>query len=209
VCVCVSVRTYTLLYLTLCDPMDCSPPGLVHGIFQARILQCVGIFSSRGSSLPRDQTASFESPVLAGGFFTTGKPNSLLILNKSIFFAGEITGSICSRLPGCMREAFFFFFSNLCVKNMFILTSWLMVWLWIEFWVETHFLLEFLPASRVAIEKSNPSLVPSCLLYIYFSGIMNTFSLSISVLNFHFMICFAACLFYPLDCDFNLENCIF
>ena len=112
VCVCVSARAYALLYLTLCDPMDCSPPGLVHGIFQARILQCVGIFSSRGSSLPRDQTASFESPVLAGGFFTTGKPNSLLILNKSIFFAGEITGSICSRLPGCMRETFFF---QICV----------------------------------------------------------------------------------------------
>ena len=28
------------LYLTLCDPMDCSPPGSsVHGILQARILE--------------------------------------------------------------------------------------------------------------------------------------------------------------------------
>ena len=28
------------LYLTLCDPMDCSPPGFsVHGIFQARVLE--------------------------------------------------------------------------------------------------------------------------------------------------------------------------
>ena len=34
--------------LTLCDPMDCSPPGsLVHGIFQASILECFAIsFSS-------------------------------------------------------------------------------------------------------------------------------------------------------------------
>ena len=42
---------------TLCDPMDCSPPGSsVHGILQARILQWVAIAFSRGSSSPRDQT---------------------------------------------------------------------------------------------------------------------------------------------------------
>ena len=38
-------------HLTLCNPMDCSPPGSsVHGIFQARILEWVAISSSRGSS---------------------------------------------------------------------------------------------------------------------------------------------------------------
>ena len=43
--------------LTLCGPMDCSPPGSsVHGILQARILEWVAISSSRGSSQPRDQT---------------------------------------------------------------------------------------------------------------------------------------------------------
>ena len=37
--------------LTLCDLMDCSPPGSsVHGITQARILEWVAISSSRGSS---------------------------------------------------------------------------------------------------------------------------------------------------------------
>ena len=25
--------------LTLSDPMDCSPPGSIHGIFQARVLE--------------------------------------------------------------------------------------------------------------------------------------------------------------------------
>ena len=45
---------------TLCDPMDCSPPGSsLHGILQARILkwvvlEWVVIPLSRGSSLPRD-----------------------------------------------------------------------------------------------------------------------------------------------------------
>ena len=42
---------------TLWDPTDCSPPGSsVHGIFQARVLKSVAIFSSRGSSWPRYQT---------------------------------------------------------------------------------------------------------------------------------------------------------
>ena len=39
------------LCLTLCDPMDWSPPGSsVRGIFQARILEWCAIYSSRGSS---------------------------------------------------------------------------------------------------------------------------------------------------------------
>ena len=41
---------------TLCDPMDCSPPGSsVRGILQARILEWVAMPFSRGSSQPRDQ----------------------------------------------------------------------------------------------------------------------------------------------------------
>ena len=37
--------------LTLCNPMDCSPPASsVHGISQARILEWVAVPSSRGSS---------------------------------------------------------------------------------------------------------------------------------------------------------------
>ena len=42
---------------TLCDPVDCSPPGSsIHGILQARILEWVAISFSRGSSRPRDGT---------------------------------------------------------------------------------------------------------------------------------------------------------
>ena len=37
--------------LTLCDPLDCKPPGSsVHGILQARILEWVATPFSRGSS---------------------------------------------------------------------------------------------------------------------------------------------------------------
>ena len=45
----------TKLRLTLCHPMDCSPPGS-SGISQARILEQVAISFSRGSFRPRDQT---------------------------------------------------------------------------------------------------------------------------------------------------------
>ena len=49
---------YVLSHLkTLCDPMDCSPPGSsVHGISQARTLEWVAVSFSRGSSQPRDDT---------------------------------------------------------------------------------------------------------------------------------------------------------
>ena len=43
--------------LTFCDPIVYSPPGTsVHGILQARILDWVAIFFSRGSSQPRNWT---------------------------------------------------------------------------------------------------------------------------------------------------------
>ena len=43
--------------LTLCNLMDCRPPGTsVHGISQARILKWVVISFSRASSQPRDRT---------------------------------------------------------------------------------------------------------------------------------------------------------
>ena len=42
---------------TLCDPVDCNPPGSsAHGIFQARVLEWVAISPSRASSRPRDRT---------------------------------------------------------------------------------------------------------------------------------------------------------
>ena len=57
-----------LLHVSLFDPMDCSLPGSsVHGILQARILECVSMPFSRGSSRPRDQS---QLSHVAGRFFT-------------------------------------------------------------------------------------------------------------------------------------------
>ena len=58
------------LCLTLCDPMDCSPPGSsVHGILQARILEWIAMPSSRGPSRARDWTRISCVSCIADGFF--------------------------------------------------------------------------------------------------------------------------------------------
>ena len=66
---------------TLCNPMDCSPPGSsAYGIFQAIILEWVAITYSGGSSSFRDQNWVSLSLTLAGRFFTTeplGKSHGL------------------------------------------------------------------------------------------------------------------------------------
>ena len=59
-------------YPTLCNPMNCSPPGSsVHGILQARILEWVAMPSFRGSSQRRDHThISCVVSCIAGRFFS-------------------------------------------------------------------------------------------------------------------------------------------
>ena len=48
--------------LTLLRPMDCSPPGSsVHWISQSRILDCIAISFSRGSSQPRSPAMQADS----------------------------------------------------------------------------------------------------------------------------------------------------
>ena len=60
VCVCAHACSVAQSCLTLCNPMNCSPPGSsVHGIFQARILEQVAVSYSRDSFWPRDQTHVF------------------------------------------------------------------------------------------------------------------------------------------------------
>ena len=57
---------------TLCDPMDCGPPGSsVHGVLQARILERIAIPFSRGSSWSRDWNLF---SCIAGRFFLPSEP---------------------------------------------------------------------------------------------------------------------------------------
>ena len=65
---------------TLCNPMDCSVPGSsVHGILQAKILECVAISFSTGSSQPRDRT---EVSHIAVRHFTLWATREAPYLNK-------------------------------------------------------------------------------------------------------------------------------
>ena len=71
------LRAQLLLCPTLCDPIDCSPPGFsVHGISQTRILEWVAI-SSPGD-LPGSRIEPM-SPALAEGFFPAEPPGKPFI----------------------------------------------------------------------------------------------------------------------------------
>ena len=92
--------------------MDCSPQGFsVHGIFQARILKWVAIFSSRGSSPPRDWT--WVSSVSCIAFFTYWALGEELFKPETPFF-------IC---PAHL----FFIYNILCYLFFFIFI--LFIWL--------------------------------------------------------------------------------
>ena len=58
-------------FLTLCDSMDCSPPGSsVHGILRARILEWLPFPSPGNLPDPGIEPASLMSLALAGGLGT-------------------------------------------------------------------------------------------------------------------------------------------
>ena len=66
---------------TLCDPMDCSPPGSsVHGILQARILEWIAISFSRGSYMCKQP----KCPVMA-----EGKNEDIVQTHNEIFSFGR------------------------------------------------------------------------------------------------------------------------
>ena len=68
-------------YPTLCDPLDCSPPGSsVHGFLKARILEWIAIPFSRESSRLRDGT---QVSCIAARFFT------VWATSETIFFKGD------------------------------------------------------------------------------------------------------------------------
>ena len=63
------------LLQSLCDPVDCNPPGTsVHGILQARILEWVALPSCRGSFQPRVPSRSPALQADSLGYEPPGKP---------------------------------------------------------------------------------------------------------------------------------------
>ena len=77
---------------TLCDPMDCSPPGSsVHGILQARILEWVATPFSRVLSWLRDGTQVSCGSCTAGRFFTNEPPRSSKHLSNKHYLVEHVS----------------------------------------------------------------------------------------------------------------------
>ena len=88
------------LLQTLCDPMDCSPPGLsVHGILQARLLEWVAMPSFRGFPNPGIKIASPMTPALLADSLSLnhqGSPFNVYIIFSQTSFTHLIFISIIS-----------------------------------------------------------------------------------------------------------------
>ena len=70
--VCVLTAQSLQSHPTLCDPMDCSPPGSsVHRVLQTRILEWTTCLLPGDLPNTGIKAESLPSPVLAGGFFIT------------------------------------------------------------------------------------------------------------------------------------------
>ena len=76
--------------LTLCNPMDCSPPGSsVHGILQARILKWVPCPPAEELSDPGMEPMSLVSPALQVNSLPTeppGKPKAIILQLKKYIY---------------------------------------------------------------------------------------------------------------------------
>ena len=87
------VWSVTQLCLTLCIPMDCSPPGSsIHGIFQGRMLEQVARYHVRESFRLRIEPTSFTYPALADEFFTIVPPG------KPTLFIGDLYTDLVAKL---------------------------------------------------------------------------------------------------------------
>ena len=88
------------LCLSLCDPVDWGPPGSsVHGLLQARILECLTFPSPGNLPGPGIKHESLRSPAFAGRFFTTSATwevqnnQELSALLSGFFFLGSVISS--------------------------------------------------------------------------------------------------------------------
>ena len=91
ICLCSCLRLMCLVAQscpTLCDPMDCHPPGSsVHRILQAWISEWVAVTFSWGSSQPREQNCI--SCIGRWGCLSLGPPGKPLIWDLLVLFSQE------------------------------------------------------------------------------------------------------------------------
>ena len=91
--------------------MDCSSPGsYVHGILQARILECVTMPSSGGSFQSRNRTHIF---CIAGSFFTPEPPGKPKIAHIVSFIKN------LKLIPLWCHALIHFFFNHVVLTSVF------------------------------------------------------------------------------------------
>ena len=74
--------------LTLCDPMDCSPPdSCIRGILQARPLGGLLFLPPGNLPDPGIELTTLTSPALAGRFFTTEPPGKPILTVRYCYSA--------------------------------------------------------------------------------------------------------------------------
>ena len=98
--------------VSLCDPMEYTVPGILHG----RILEWVAFPFSRGSSQPRDR---IQVSHIAGGFFTSWAAREAL---KIISYLPRIPVRTCSSLHWNPHIISYYsgMYMCLCVQRMFV-----------------------------------------------------------------------------------------
>ena len=95
------------LCLTLCDPMNYSPPGSsVHGILQARIQEWVAMPSPMGSSWPREGTLFLLCLLHWQVFFTT------IATWEALYRQCTLSDKVSLGLPMYMWQRFYQYYSK-------------------------------------------------------------------------------------------------
>ena len=93
------------LCLTLCNSMDCSPPGSsVHGCFHQEYWSGLPFSIPRDLPSPGIEPAFLGSPALAAGFFTTvprGKPHTVITESMFATMITSVTTSTNHSLDQC------------------------------------------------------------------------------------------------------------
>ena len=88
------------LYLTLCDPMDCSPPeSSVHGILQARILEWVAFPPPGGLPNPGIEPASPALQVDSLPLSHQGSPRCFVSCVLSVQFSHSLCPTLRPHEP--------------------------------------------------------------------------------------------------------------
>ena len=123
-----SMCLVTWLCLTLCNPVDCSPPGSsVYGISQARILEWVAIFFSWS----RDQTCIYSVFCSAGRFCTHwGTGEACVRPVKSGFTLGAVLWKLSSSLRSSIFVCSFRFKSLSSTNPRSVYGSIIIPWSW-------------------------------------------------------------------------------